>query len=228
MSTAPVARPFEARHLQLARAVVAAIAAAMITFSSDHSAALGLAVFSGFAITTALFLFVAAWLAFPAGARWPVLLLGAIDVVAGMVAGVGPLRTDGMFFGLVIAWAVASGIAELAIGLHARRRAVTAQDRSDARDALSAGVLGLVLAVALLLVPAGFAWTYTIAEAHRTFTLTGITIGVGIFGGYAAIVAVYLGIAGFSPRKAEASAPAANPAVAADAAASDEKAGGAA
>ncbi|WP_228484644.1 hypothetical protein [Microbacterium cremeum] len=27
-----------------------------------------------------------------------------------------------------------------------------------------------------------------------------MTIGVGIFGGYAAIIAVYLGIAGFSPR----------------------------
>ena len=37
---------------------------------------------------------------------------------------------------------------------------------------------------------------------REPFTLTGITIGVGIFGAYAAIVAVYLAIAGFSPRKA--------------------------
>ncbi|MNL67086.1 hypothetical protein D3C87_1916440 [compost metagenome] len=49
-----------------------------------------------------------------------------------------------------------------------------------------------------------YALDYTIEEAHATFTLTGITIGVGLFGGYAAIVAVYLGIAGFSPRPAEA------------------------
>ena len=35
----------------------------------------------------------------------------------------------------------------------------------------------------------------------QTFTLTGIIIGVGIFGAYAAIVAVYLAIAGLSPRK---------------------------
>ena len=50
MSTAPPARAFEVRHLQLARALFAAVAAAMITFSSDHSAQVGLAVFSGFAI----------------------------------------------------------------------------------------------------------------------------------------------------------------------------------
>ena len=56
-------------------------------------------------------------------------------------------------------------------------------------------------AVALLLVPTQYALEYTIEEANATFTLTGIIIGVGIFGGYAAIVAVYLGIAGFSPRK---------------------------
>ena len=38
--------------------------------------------------------------------------------------------------------------------------------------------------------------------------LTGITIGVGLFGGYAAIVAVFLGIAGFSPRRTAPAGPA--------------------
>ena len=54
---------------------------------------------------------------------------------------------------------------------------------------------------ALLAVPTQYALQYTVDDAHQTFTLTGITIGVGIFGGYAAIIAVYLAIAGFSPRK---------------------------
>ena len=53
----------------------------------------------------------------------------------------------------------------------------------------------------LLLVPTQYALRYTIEDANATFTLTGIIIGVGIFGAYAAIVAVYLGIAGFSPRR---------------------------
>ncbi len=54
--------------------------------------------------------------------------------------------------------------------------------------------------MALLFVQPAYALDYTIEEARQTFTLTGVTIGVGIFGGYAAIIAVYLGIAGFSPR----------------------------
>ncbi len=64
----------------------------------------------------------------------------------------------------------------------------------------------IVLGIGLLFVPAGYALNYYIADAHQTFTLTGIAIGVGIFGGYAAIVAVYLGIAAFSPRPSSASA----------------------
>ncbi|HZU93558.1 MAG TPA: acyl-CoA synthetase, partial [Microbacterium sp.] len=48
------ARTFTVRNVQLVRALFAAVAAAMITFSPDHSAAIGLSVFSGFAIATAL------------------------------------------------------------------------------------------------------------------------------------------------------------------------------
>ena len=203
MSSAPAARQFEVRHLQIARAVAAAIAAAMITFSPDHSSAFGLSVFSGFAILTAIFMFVAAWLVYPAGRRGVAVLLGILDVVAGMVAGVGPLRSDTTFFVLVAVWAVATGVAEGVSGLRARRAA-----RTQARDAIFVGALGVVFAIALLCVPAGYALNYTIEEAHQTFTLTGITIGVGIFGAYAAIVAVYLGIAGFSPRNTVTAEPA--------------------
>ena len=215
MPSARSARPFEVRHLQIARAVAAAIAAVMITFSPDHSAALGMAVFSGFAILTAFLMIAGAWVVCPAGRRGRVVLLGAVSLVAGMIAGIATLRTDAAFFAVVAAWAVLSGIVEGIAGLR-DRRADAASTRSEARDAVFLGALSLVLAAALLCVPAGYALTYTIEEAHRTFTLTGITIGVGIFGAYAAIVAVYLAIAGFSPRKDPA------PAV------SDEHSGGAA
>jgi len=208
VSSASAARPLEVRHLQLARAVAAAVAAAMITFSPDHSAAMGLSVFSGFTILSAILLFAAAWLVFPSGQRAGAVLLGALDLVAGMIAGIAPLRGDITFFVLVAVWALATGLAEGVAGLRGRR-AAGASTRSEARDAVFVGAMGIVLTIALGVVlvvsllsgPGGYALDYTIAEAHKTFTLTGITIGVGIFGAYAAIVAVYLGIAGFSPRK---------------------------
>lgn len=184
------------RHVQLARALFAAIAAIMVTFSGDHSAAVGLAVFSGFAIATGLVLLLACWLVYPAGTRAVPMLLGIVNVAAGMAGGLPPLRTDVLFFVLVIAWAVITGVIELIGGIRARR----AGDPT-ARDGVLIGIVTLVLAVGLLLVNPAYSLEYFIAEAGRSYTLTGITIGVGLFGGYCAIIAVFLGIAGFSPRR---------------------------
>lgn len=189
------------RYLQLARAVAAAIAAALITFSTVHSAALGVSVFSGFAIVTGLLMLMAAWSVYPKGRRGTAAGLGVVSLIAGMIGGFPPIRTVTMFFALLIGWAVLTGIVELVDGVRNRRDPDAGpQQRSEARDAIVVGILTLVLAVALLLVPGQYALQYYIAEAHRSFTLTGITIGVGIFGGYAAVLAVYLAIAGFSPR----------------------------
>lgn len=201
MSSAPVVRTFEVRHLQLARAALAAIAAALVTFSPDHSADVGLSVFSGFAISTGLIFFLAAWLVAPAGRRMPSILLGVVAMLTGMIGSVLPLRSVTLFFTLVILWALASGLIEVIDGARARRSSGTLEARSDARDQVTVGILTLVLSVALMFVPAGYALKYYIADAGQSFTLTGITIAVGLFGGYAAIVAVYLGIAGFSPRR---------------------------
>jgi hypothetical protein len=203
--------------VQLARAAFAALAAVMITFSPDHSAAVGVAVFSGFAIATALVFGGAIWLVYPSGRRWPAILLGLVTLLAGMVGGVGPVRTAAGFFVLLVAWALLTGLIETVQGARALRRprALKSGDvapwaggstelapapRSEGRDALVVGILTLVLGIALLLVNPAFALQYTIEDVHETFTLTGTIIGVGIFGGYAAIVAVYLAIAGFSPR----------------------------
>lgn len=230
MTPASPARPFEVRHVQLARAAFAALAAVMITFSPDHSAVVGLSVFSGFAIATALVLFAAVWLVYPAGRRWPAMLLATATLLAGMAGGLEPLRTTVAFFAIVVAWALLTGVIEGASGIVALRAlrpraprpghvepwdggpAAPPTPRGEARDAVVVGILTVLLGLALLLVPTGYALSYTIQEAG-TFTLTGIIIAVGIFGGYAAILAVYLGIAGFSPRT-----PAAEPAEAKDAA----------
>lgn len=201
MSTSFAARAFEVRHLQMARALFAALAAGMITFSPDHSASVGLSVFSGFAIATGLAFVVAAWLVYPTGSRGPAVLLGAATFAAGMAGGIVGWRSTTLFFVVVIAWALVTGLIEVVAGARALRASADPVARSEARDTLTVGVLSLVLALGLALVPSGYALQYYIEDAGQTFTLTGITIGVGVFGGYAAIVAVYLGIAAFSPRR---------------------------
>jgi hypothetical protein len=216
--TSAESRTFDVRHVQLARAAFAALAAVMITFSPDHSAAVGMAVFSGFTIATALVLLLSVWLVYPAGRRWQAGALGAVTLVAGMIGGLGPMRTVTGFFVIVITWALVAGALELiagSLGLRGRtaRREIApgvsdarplapATPRSESRDAVVAGAITLLLGVVLLFVQPAYALDYTVEEAHRTYTLTGITIGVGVFGAYAAIIAVYLGIAGFSPRAA--------------------------
>ncbi len=194
--SAPV-RTFTVRHVQLTRALFAAAAALMITFSPDHSAAVGLSVFSGFVLTTALVLALSAWLVFPEGRRWPYVLLAAVGFLAGMAAGVPAWRTDDLFFAVVSAWALLSGLIELLAGIRLRR----AGDKT-ARDSITVGAFGMLLGVLLLLIPAGFAQPYAI-EGAGDFVLTGIILGVGMLGGYAAILAVFLGIAGLTPRRAD-------------------------
>jgi len=200
------ARTFSVRNVQLMRALFAAIAALMITFSSDHSAVVGLSVFSGFALATALVLLLSAWLVHPAGSRWPAIVLGLLSVVAGMATGIPVWRTNDAFFVIVAVWALATGVTELIVGIRARR----AGSDPTARDAIIVGCFGILLAVLLWVIPAGFAYDYTIDEAG-TFELTGIILGVGMFGGYAALVAVFLGIAGLTPKKADAVAAASVP-----------------
>lgn len=191
-------RAFDVRHLQVARALFAALAAIMVTFSSDHSAPLGLGVFSGFALATGLVFALSAWLIFPRGQRLIVLLLAAVSIVAGLVASVSAWRTTGVFFGVVIAWALITGAIEL-VGALRQRKTVGA---ASSRDGVLIGILTLVLGVVLFIPNQQYALDYSIAGAG-SFTLTGITIAVGLFGGYAAVVAVFLAIAGFSPRRPE-------------------------
>lgn len=193
----PAATPaaFQVRHVQLARAAFAAIAAIMVTFSADHSAEVGLAVFSGWAIATALIHLLSAWLVYPRGRRALPVVLGALTIVAGMIAGIPPLRTVTVFFVIVIAWALVTGAIELGAGVAARRKG-----DENARDAILIGAFGVALGLGLLLVNPAYSLDYFIDDADRWFTLSGITIGVGIFGVYVAVVAVFLAIAAFSPR----------------------------
>ncbi|WP_396644361.1 acyl-CoA synthetase [Microbacterium sp.] len=199
MTTPSSVRSFDVRHVQLARALFAALAAVMVTFSSDHSAAVGGSVFSGFALATALVLALSAWLVYGRGQRATPLLLAVVTGLAGLAASVGAWRTTTFFFVVVIVWATLSGVIETIGAVRDRRAGGSA---SLARDGVTVGILTLALVIGFLATSPAFSYDYTI-EGAGTFTLTGITIAVGIFGGYAAIIAVYLAIAGFSPRRPE-------------------------
>ena len=191
------ARTFTVRNIQLLRALFAAASALMITFSSDHSAAVGFAVFGGFVAASGFIFLLGAWLAVPAGSRWPLILLGVIDLLTAVVSGVPTWRTDAVFFVVVIIWAAATGLVELIAGLRARRTDPTA------KDAITVGSLGLLLALVLLIIPAGYSLQYSV-DGAGALTLTGIILAVGMVGGYTAIVAVFLAIAGFSPNRSDA------------------------
>lgn len=198
MTTPRPERSFDLRHLQLARALFAALAAVMITFSPDHSAALGLSVFSGFALATGLVFALSAWLVFSRGERLFPVLLAVVALVAGMAASIGAWRSTAAFFAIVIGWAIVSGLIELGGAVRDRK----AGRPAGARDGVLIGILTLVLGAALFLPNQQYALDYSITGAG-SFTLTGITIAVGLFGGYAAVIAVFLAIAGFSPRRPE-------------------------
>jgi hypothetical protein len=194
-------RALQPRHVQLARAAIAAIAAVMVTFTADHSAATGLAVFSGFTTTTGLVLMAGAWLVPSAGRRAVPVALASVSLVAGMVSGVAAWRTTTLLFAGIIVWALVTGLIEGVDGWRRMRRAAPGtRTRSDARDAVVVGAVTVVLGAGMLLVNSRYALHYVIPEAGRSFTLTGTAIAVGIFGAYAAVVAVYLAIAGLSPR----------------------------
>jgi len=207
------ARTFTVRHVQLLRALFAAASALMITFSPDHSAAVGFSVFGGFVAATGLLLIVGAWVAAPAGNRGPFIMLAVIDLLAAIASGIPPWRTEVAFFVVVIVWAAASGLVELIAGLRGRRTDPTA------KDAITVGSLGLLLAVVLVFIPADYSLQYSV-DGAGALTLSGIILAVGMFGGYAAIVAVFLAIAGFTPRRSapahDASAADADPADAAN------------
>lgn len=200
MSSAPVS-PFAVRHAQLVRALVAAIAAGMVTFAPDKSYEVGLTIFSGFAIATGLLLVLSAFLVDDRTRRGPFVLIGAFDLVAGMFASAQPLHSSVFLLVLLISWAGITGIAEFFVGFADRRGG---RDRVLARDHMFAGGLSVLFAIVVAFVPPSYSLDYFIEEAGQTFNLSGQIILIGLFGGYAAILAVYLAIAGLSPQTAAA------------------------
>ena len=171
------------------RALPAAVVALVITFSADHSAYLGLIALGAFAVFTGAILIGGAVRgAYP---RAPFGAQGALLIVGGAVALV--FNDAGLPFLLVLTSIVlgVTGVIELVTGIRARGTL------AGARDFIFVGGVSILAAVAVLLVPADFVDVITI-PGKEVPPLTASIMVVGLLGAYAAIVAVYLVIAGLS------------------------------
>lgn len=177
------------------RAVPAIALALAVTFSADHSAALGLLTFGIFALVTGLGVATVALLASQGVARTVAVIQGGVGVLAGIAA----LTVIGGGLAylvlLVSAWAVLTGTLEIYRGLRSR-----ATEPMAARDAMFVGAATVILAIAIQLVPPTLAQSFVVdGDEH---VLTASIVVVGLLGAYWAIIGVYLAIAAASPRPA--------------------------
>ena len=99
------------------RAIVAFVPAIVITFSSDHSPAFGLAVFGSFALVNGLLLAILGWRTLDGVSRRLTLIQGAVGILAGAIA----LALHGgglaVFLYIVTVWAAVTGFVELYSGI---------------------------------------------------------------------------------------------------------------
>ena len=176
------------------RAFPAAVVAIVITFLADHSVVLGFFALGGFALATGIVVLIAAIRgAYP---LLPFALHGAVLIAGGAIALA--LNQSGLSVLLFLTSALfgVTGIVELVTGLRARGTLPAA------RDWIFVGALSAVLAIAVLLIPADFREVFPV-PGTAVPPLTASVIVVGLIGAYAAVVAVYLVIAGLSLKWAQ-------------------------
>lgn len=198
MARSAVAEPTSSRYwiALVVRAVLALVIAAVVTFSADHSPEFGLTVFALFALPSGI---ATALLARRAEAASHVdalsirliMISGALTAVAGIIALI--VRTNGTsaLMWLIVLWAAITGATEFVAGLRARKTLAAA------REWLAAGAFGLILAIAVLLVPGGLDQHFVGPDGVER-SLTSAVVTVGMFGAYAAVLGVYLLIGGLS------------------------------
>jgi uncharacterized membrane protein HdeD (DUF308 family) len=181
--------------LPLLRAAAAVAFAVVVTFSPDHSAPLGYLALGGYGIIAGATLL---WGGFTVtgGQRVMLVAQGAVLAVAGALALL--FMNGGLPFLVLLlsGAAVITGALELVSGLR-----TTGPLR---RDRIFVGILTIVLAIAVLVVPPGLS-VPTSGIDGDTGVLTASTIIVGVLGAYLAIIGVYLAIAAFSLKWASAS-----------------------
>lgn len=186
MAHAPAAAVIGTRYwtVPVARAIVAFVPAAVITFNADHSADFGLMVFGAFALVSGLITGLLSWKSVTDPRDRSIFAIqGAVGVLAGVLALTVTAGGLGFFLYIVSVWAAVTGALELYTGIRIRGRGQVA------RDWLVVGSLTAVLALVFLLLP-----------PHAV-------VAVGLLGAYLVIIGVYLVIAGISLSSAPADAP---------------------
>jgi uncharacterized membrane protein HdeD (DUF308 family) len=178
----------------LVRAVPLLVTAAAVTFSRDHSPFVGLVSFGVAALVGGLLLTVGVLLRLDdRSSRTLQVVQGVTTAVAGAVALAASSAGLAFFVALVSGWALVAGALELVAGLRRRGRSPLA------RDWTSVGVLTLALGVVFLVVPLDYAQPLGGVEQIEG-ELTSSTVLVGVLGAWAAVVGVFLVIAGLSLR----------------------------
>lgn len=176
------------------RALVALIVGFAITFTPAHSAVFGLIAFGLFAVVEGAVL-----LAGSLGTRGDrpsrglFVAQGTVTVLAGVAALVLPEGGVHYLVYIVSAWAIVTGALELVSGIRARRRLPVA------RDWMILGGLTLLLAIGVLIVPPDYTQTLGGIEQIKG-QLTASVVLVGMFGAWAIVAGVLLGIAAVSAR----------------------------
>lgn len=189
--------------LPAVRAVPVLALAALITFSADHSARLGLVAFACWAVVDAVVTLLAVRRAAvgrptdaPAAVRRLVALRSGWGLLAGiaaaLLAAVAPAAVA--LQAVVIAWALVAGGLEIAAGLGARRAVPGAGDR------LFQGALAVLLAVVTAVVPVEFRADFSGVEGN-TGVLTAAIVQVGLLGAWAAVSGLFLVIGAVSLRR---------------------------
>lgn len=179
----------------IARAVPAAIIAAYITFNSDHSVGVGWIALVSLGAVAGVIVLIASSRMLNGFPRTLLLLQGGTLAAGAAVALVTSIATPaagiGVFTRIAAAIFIVSGALELAAGLRARGQV------SVARDWIFLGAISLLFGIAVALIPVDYSESISI-PGKVVPDLTASVIVVGALGAYAAIVAVYLVIAGLS------------------------------
>lgn len=184
------------------RAVVALIVGFAITFTPAHSAAFGLVAFGLFAVVAGAVLIVGSLGGrSDRASRGLFVTQGAVTVLAGIAALVLPDGGVHYYVFIVSAWAIVTGALELVNGIRARRRLTAA------RDWIVLGGLTVILAIAFLIVPPDYHQSLGGIEQIKG-QLTASVVLVGMFGAWAIVAGVLLGIAAVSARGQRTTAPA--------------------
>ncbi|QYH34898.1 hypothetical protein [Salinibacterium sp. M195] len=179
-------------YVPLARAIPALALAAVITFSADHSARLGLVTLASFTLVAGAVIMTASVLSPHRGvARNLTITQGGVTLATAIAAFVATSGGQAYFVFLLTAFAAITGFIELYLGLRSRGRDALS------RDWVFAGALTALLALVVLLVPPGFSQQFTGPDGIDR-ELTASVVVVGLLGAYWAILGVYLVIAALS------------------------------